>query len=62
MEKSPVPHPPVMHSLVSASTIAWLIHQKFGLGIPLSRKEKELDGLSPEQKKKERLVRERPLL
>ena len=33
MEKSPVPHPPVRHSLASASTIAWLIHQKFELGI-----------------------------
>ena len=28
MEKAPVPYPPVMHSLASASTIAWLIHQK----------------------------------
>ena len=28
MEKSPVPHPPVMHSLASASTIAWLVHQR----------------------------------
>ena len=33
MEKSPVPYSPVMHSLASASTIAWLIHQKFELGI-----------------------------
>lgn len=30
-----------MHSLASASTIAWLIHQKFELGIPLYRQEKE---------------------
>ena len=45
MEKSPVPHPPVMHSLASASTIAWLIHQKFDLGIPLYRQEKEWESL-----------------
>ena len=45
MEKSPVPHPPVMHSLASASTIAWLIHQKFELGIPLYRQEKEWEAL-----------------
>ncbi len=41
MEKAPVPAAPVMHSLASASTIAWLIHQKFELGIPLYRQEKE---------------------
>ena len=114
MEKAPVPCPPVLHSLASASTIAWLIHQKFELGIPLYRQEKEwdalglklsgaamsnwllavfrdwlsdvhtpeaskpaegvfrlnqlfdleaqLDGLPPGQKKKERLIREKPLL
>ena len=45
MEKSPVPCPPVMHSLASASTIAWLIHQKFELGIPLYRQEKEWEAL-----------------
>ena len=31
MEKAPVPYPPVLHSLASASTITWLIHQKFQL-------------------------------
>ena len=41
MEKAPVPYPPVMHSLASASTIAWLIHQKFELGVPFYRQEKE---------------------
>lgn len=41
MEKAPVPAAPVMHSLASASTIAWLIHQKFELGVPLYRQEKE---------------------
>ena len=41
MEKAPVPVAPVMHSLASASTISWLIHQKFELGIPLYRQEKE---------------------
>ena len=45
MEKSPVPYSPVMHSLASASTIAWLIHQKFELGIPLYRQEKEWEAL-----------------
>ncbi len=47
MEKSPVPYSPVMHSLASASTIAWLIHQKFELGIPLYRQEKEWEALGP---------------
>ncbi len=41
MEKAPVPYPPVLHSLASASTITWLIHQKFELSIPLYRQEKE---------------------
>ena len=45
MEKAPVPYPPVMHSLASASTIAWLIHQKFELGIPLYRQEKDWEAL-----------------
>lgn len=45
MEKSPVPCSPIMHSLASASTIAWLIHQKFELGIPLYRQEKEWGAL-----------------
>ena len=45
MKKSPVPCPPVMHSLASASTVAWLIHQKFELGIPLYRQEKEWEAL-----------------
>ena len=36
---------PVMHSLASASTTAWLIHQKFELGIPLYRQEKEWEAL-----------------
>ena len=39
MEKAPVPYPPVLHSLASASTITWLIHQKFELSIPLYRQE-----------------------
>ena len=34
-----------MHSLASASTISWLIHQKFELGIPLYRQEKEWEAL-----------------
>lgn len=45
MEKAPVPYPPIMHSLASASTVAWLIHQKFELGVPLYRQEKEWESL-----------------
>lgn len=45
MEKAPVPYSPVLHSLASVSTIAWLIHQKFELGIPLYRQEKEWEAL-----------------
>lgn len=45
MEKSPVPYPPILHSLASASTISWLIHQKFELGIPLYRQEKEWEAM-----------------
>lgn len=45
MEKAPVSYPPVMHSLASASTVAWLIHQKFELGVPLYRQEKEWEAL-----------------
>lgn len=45
MEKAPVPYPPIMHSLASASTVAWLVHQKFELGVPLYRQEKEWEAL-----------------
>ena len=45
MEKAPMPYPPVLHSLASASTITWLIHQKFELSIPLYRQEKEWEAL-----------------
>ena len=45
MEKAPVPYPPVLHSLASASTITWLIHQKFELSSPLYREEKEGEAL-----------------
>ena len=45
MEKAPVPYPPVMHSLASSSTLAWLIHQKFELGVPLYRQEKEWEAM-----------------
>lgn len=45
MEKAPVPYPPVMHSLASASTLARLINQKFELGIPPYRQEKEWKAL-----------------
>lgn len=40
-EKSPMPYAPIFHSLASASTIAWVIHQKFELAVPLYRQEQE---------------------
>lgn len=45
MEKTPMPYPPVLHSLASASTLSWLIHQKFELGVPLYRQEKEWESI-----------------
>ncbi len=41
MEKSTVPDPVILHSMASASTIAWVMHQKFVNAIPLHRQEKE---------------------
>ena len=49
MEKAPVPYPPVLHSLASASMVAWLFHRKFELGIPLYRQEKEWETLGLKQ-------------
>lgn len=40
-EKSPAPYPPVQHSLASPSTIAWCIHQKYELAVPMYRQEQE---------------------
>ena len=41
MEKSPMPDPVILHSYASPSTIAWVIHQKYELAVPLYRQEKE---------------------
>ena len=41
MEKSPIPYQVILHSYASPSTIAWVIHQKYELAVPLYRQEKE---------------------
>lgn len=41
IEKSPMPYPVIQHSYASASSIAWMIHQKYELAVPLYRQEKE---------------------
>lgn len=41
MEKSPMPSAVLTHSYASASTVAWVIHQKYELAVPLYRQEKE---------------------
>ena len=41
MEKSPMPYPVIQHSYASPSTIAWVIHQKYELAVPLYRQEDE---------------------
>lgn len=41
MEKSPMPSAVLPHSYASASTVAWVIHQKYELAVPLYRQEKE---------------------
>lgn len=40
-EKAPLPYPPVAHSFASPSTIAWAIHQKYELAVPMYRQEQE---------------------
>jgi transposase len=45
MEKSPMPNPVMQHSYASASTVAWVIHQKYELAVPLYRQEKEWEAL-----------------
>lgn len=45
MEKSPMPYPVIQHSYASPSTIAWVIHQKYELAVPLYRQEKEWEAL-----------------
>ena len=41
MEKSPMPAAVIQHSYASPSTIAWVIHQKYDLAVPLYRQEQE---------------------
>jgi len=41
MEKSPMPDPVIQHSIASPSSVAWIMHQKFGNALPLYRQEKE---------------------
>lgn len=41
VEKSPMPYPVLQHSYASPSTVAWVIHQKYELAVPLYRQEKE---------------------
>jgi transposase len=45
IEKSPMPYPIMQHSYASPSTVAWVIHQKYELAIPLYRQEKEWEAL-----------------
>ena len=41
IEKAPIPYPVIQHSYASPSTVAWVIHQKYEMAIPLYRQEKE---------------------
>lgn len=45
MEKSPMPCPVIQHSYASPSTVAWVIHQKYELAVPLYRQENEWNDL-----------------
>lgn len=45
MEKSPMPTAAMQHSYASASTVSWVIHQKYELAVPLYRQEKEWEAL-----------------
>lgn len=45
IEKSPMPYPVMQHSYVSPSSVAWVIHQKYELAVPLYRQEKEWENL-----------------
>lgn len=45
MEKSPMPTAIMQHSYASPSTVAWVIHQKYELAVPLYRQEKEWESL-----------------
>lgn len=45
MEKSPMPYPVILHSYASSGAVAWVIHQKYELAVPLYRQEKEWGNL-----------------
>lgn len=45
MEKSPMPYPVIQHSYASPGAVAWVIHQKYELAVPLYRQEKEWEAL-----------------
>lgn len=45
MEKSPMPDPVLPHSIASPSSIAWIIHQKYEMAVPLYRLEKEWEAM-----------------
>jgi transposase len=45
IEKAPMPYPVIQHSYASPSTVAWVIHQKYEMAIPLYRQEKEWEAL-----------------
>ncbi|MDF2614067.1 MAG: transposase [Clostridia bacterium] len=45
IEKAPMPYPVIQHSYASPSTVAWVIHQKYEMAIPLYRQEKEWETL-----------------
>ena len=45
IEKSPMPYPVIQHSYASPSSVAWVIHQKYELAVPLYRQEKEWENL-----------------
>ena len=36
-----MPYPVIQHSYASPSTVAWVIHQKYELAVPLYRQDKE---------------------
>lgn len=45
IEKSPMPYPVIQHSYASPSSVAWVIHQKYELAVPLYRQEAEWKNL-----------------
>nr|WP_166429832.1 transposase [Lacrimispora aerotolerans] len=45
MEKYPMPYPVIQQSYASSGAVAWVIHQKYELAVPLYRQEKEWGNL-----------------